>query len=203
MRRKIALGVALVLATLATLNVVVWRAGKARIADADGDAIVVLGAGVYPDGTPSPVLVDRLATALSLYRDGRAAKILVTGDHGRAEYDEPGAMRAWLEDHGVPATDIIMDHAGFDTFSSMARARHVFGVKRPIVVTQAFHLPRALYLATEAGLDATGVIADRRAYPGAVVMHARELLSRPKAWLDVTMGREPRYLGPRVAMQTR
>jgi vancomycin permeability regulator SanA len=184
----------LLFALLAGLNLFVWRSGKARIVDGGGDAIVVLGAGVYPDGTPSPVLVDRLATAASLYREGRATRILVTGDHGRASYDEPGAMRDWLVDHGVPGEVISQDHAGFDTFSSMVRARRVFGVERPIVVTQAFHLPRALYLASSAGMDPTGVVADRREYPGALGMHLREMLSRPKAWLDVTTGREPRFL---------
>ncbi|WP_394829025.1 vancomycin high temperature exclusion protein [Pendulispora albinea] len=198
MKRKIAAGVSVLLAVVVALNVFVWRVGKAGIVDGEGDAIVVLGAGVYPDGQPSAVLVDRLATALSLYRAGRAPKILVTGDHGRPSYDEPGAMRRWLEHHGVPTEAIFMDHAGFDTFSSMTRARRVFGIERPIVVTQAFHLPRALYLARSSGMAATGVIADRRAYRGALAMRAREMVSAPKAWLDVTTGREPRYLGPRI-----
>jgi SanA protein len=201
MRRK-RMVAALAVLTLGALNVFVWKSGSARVTTLDeapsADAIVVLGAGLFPSGAPSHVLHDRLDTALQLYRAGRAPRILVTGDHGRATYDEPRAMREWLEARGVPAHAIFMDHAGFDTYSSMARARRVFLVRRPIVVTQGFHLPRALYLAQAAGMQAAGVPSDARVYSGIAMMHAREVLSRPKAWLDVLVGREPRFLGPAI-----
>jgi vancomycin permeability regulator SanA len=178
-------------------NFIVLREGGARVREPaqvpDADVVLVLGAGLRPDGSPSDMLTDRLETALDLYRAGRAPRILVSGDHARPSYDEPGAMRAWLEDRGVPDAAIVMDHAGFDTYSSMWRARTVFGVEHVVVVTQAFHLPRALFLAGRLGLDATGVVADRRAYRGIAWSEVRETASRPKAWIDATTARRPRF----------
>jgi vancomycin permeability regulator SanA len=134
-------------AAIAVCNAVVTADAASRtteVASAErADCILVLGAGVWATG-PSPVLEDRLETALALYRAGKAPRILVSGDHGRPEYDEPGAMAAWLEARGVPAEHVFLDHAGFDTHSTMVRAREVFGVERAIVVTQRFHLARAV-----------------------------------------------------------
>ena len=197
--RKVLLAVAIValLGPVVAGNAVVLREGGARMcaaADAPAvDAIVVLGAGVRADGTPSDMLRDRLETALELYRAGRAPFVLVSGDHGAAAYDEPGTMRAWLEDRGVPADAVVEDHAGFDTYSSMWRARNVFAVHRALVVTQRFHLPRALFVAGRLGLEAAGVSADRQSYRGIAWSELRETASRPKAWLDVATGRTPRF----------
>ena len=196
-RRAFAVLAALVATSVVAGNAIVLHEGGARIRAPgeapEADAIVVLGAGVRPDGSPSDMLRDRLDAALELFRAGRAPRILVSGDHGTAAYDEPGTMRAWLEAEGVPASAVVMDHAGFDTYSSMWRARNVFGEKRVIVVTQAFHLPRALFLAGRLGLDATGVAADRRAYRHIVWSQLREAGSRPKAWVDALTARKPRY----------
>jgi vancomycin permeability regulator SanA len=183
-----------VLAVLAMLvcNLVVLRGGRAEASARHVDMIVVLGAGVRGD-VPSDVLRDRLETALALYRAGRASRILVTGDHARADYDEPGAMARWLVAAGVPKRAIVLDHAGFDTYSSIVRAREVFGVTHAIVVTQRFHLARALWVARSVGIDAEGAEADRQSYRGAAWFEARELLSRTKAWVDVVVGRRPRY----------
>lgn len=164
------------------------------------DCVLVLGAGLTPQQTPSLVLEDRLQVALDLHRAGAARKILVSGDHRTAAYDEPNAMRAWLEARGVPAADIYLDHAGLDTYSSMWRARHVFGARRMVVTTQHFHLARALWTARALGIDADGVAADRRVYRGTVWQHARELASRTKAVIDVAIHRRPRHAGPPVPL---
>jgi SanA protein len=160
-------------------------------------AALVLGAQVKPDGSPSAMLIDRVRAAAALYRDGRVAKVLVSGDHGRVGYDEVGTMRRDLLRLGVPARDIFEDHAGFDTWDSMVRARKVFAVRSAIVVTQRFHLARALWLARRAGLRASGLAADARGY-GAIMrsLQAREVIARVKAVGDVVTGAGPRFLGP-------
>lgn len=173
-------------------NLVVLRGGRSDVELRHAQAIVVLGAGVRGDA-PSDVLRDRLETALALFRAGRAPKLLLTGDHGRVDYDEVGTMKRWLSQHGVPDGAMVLDHAGFDTYSSIVRAHDVFGVDRAIVVTQQFHLPRALWIARSVGIDAEGVAADRREYVGATWFQLREVLSRTKAWLDVAVGRKPRF----------
>ena len=142
-------------------------------------AALVLGAKVQRDGRPSAMLEDRVRAAAALYRDRRVAKVLVSGDHGTVGYDEVGAMRRRLLSLGVPAQDIFEDHAGFDTWDSMVRAKHVFEVKTAIVVTQRFHLARALWLARRAGLRASGLAADARSY-GSIMrtLQAREVVAR-------------------------
>jgi SanA protein len=200
-RRWIFLGLscAVALAVVAS-NVAVLDGGSGRRGGVAGhvDCAVVLGAGVREDGSPSDVLRDRLDESLELYRSERVAKILVTGDHQSPAYDEPNAMRAYLEAHGVPARDVFMDHAGLDTYSSMWRARHVFGATRVIVVTQEFHLARAVWCARALGMAAEGSAADRHLYLGIAWLHAREVVSRTKAVLDVAVGRRPRHDGPSI-----
>ena len=149
-------------------------------------AAIVLGALVHSDGRLSDMLEDRVATALNLWQAGKVDRILVSGDHGEWIYDEPDAMRLALLEAGVPARAIFTDHAGFDTWASMVRAREVFEVETAVVVTQNFHMARALYLADAAGLDATGMVADRRSYHGqGMKSNVRELGSRVKAVGDV------------------
>lgn len=160
---------------------------------------LVLGAGLDPDGSPSGMLSDRLAAAAALYRDGRVERILVSGDHGRPDYDEVNAMRRDLVRRGVPDDVIFTDHAGFDTWSSMVRARKVFEVHSAIVVTNGFHMSRALWLGKQAGLEVHGLAADRSSY-GAFgrLARAREVLARVKAVEDVVTGADPKFLGPPV-----
>ena len=174
-------------------------AQEVPLARAD-ECALVLGAGVAENGTPSPVLEDRLREALELYRSGRVKTILVSGDHRTHEYDEPNAMRTWLEEKSVPPSAIFMDHAGLDTYSSVWRAKHVFGASRVIIVTQRFHLPRALWMARSMGLEAEGAAADRRRYRGAIWLEAREVVSRTKAFIDVKGGRRPRHAGPSISL---
>lgn len=202
MRRKKLLRIALVAASALVAfalacNVAVVRGGDPRPRHlAEADVIVVLGAGIASDGTPSQVLHDRLETALELYREGRAPRILLTGDHAAKDYDEVASMRRFLLARGVPEEALVLDGAGVDTFSSIARARTVYGAEKAIVVTQGFHLPRAVWLARSMGIDAEGAVADKRTYRGALWFEVREVFSRTKAWLDVGVGRKPVRLDP-------
>lgn len=204
--RRLALGSvgAVALCTLGLLVTNVWVAASAsgRLYSTVDDVpvrsvAIVPGAMVYSDGTPSLSLADRLETALELYRAGKVERILVSGDHAAPEYDETNAMRRWLVRRGVPSDDIYLDHAGLRTLDTMERAKRVFEVRDAIVCSQAYHLPRAVFLARRAGIDAVGLAADRHDYPGAASYEAREILARVGAWLDsYVLGTQPRYLGP-------
>lgn len=178
----------------------VLRIGRALIVPAGqarpAQAALVLGALVFPDGGVSDMVADRLITAYDLYQRGLVSKILVSGDHGHTDYDEVNTMRRWLEARGVPTADIFMDHAGFNTYNSMVRARAVFQVQSAIVITQRFHLPRALYLARAEGLQVQGVVADRQVYRGAAYYEWRETVARIKAFTDVLLHSPPVFLGP-------
>ena len=122
----------------------------------DADCILVLGCGVRPDGTPSLTLTDRLETGIALYRAGAAEKLLMSGDHGTEDYDEVNTMKRIAKESGVPSTDIFMDHAGFSTYDSVYRAKEIFCAEKVIIVSQRYHLPRALYVAEKLGLDCGG-----------------------------------------------
>ncbi|MGW0140431.1 SanA/YdcF family protein [Streptomyces calvus] len=160
------------------------------------DVAVVFGAGLW-DGEPSPYLAHRLDAAAELYRAGRIQVVLVTGDNSREDYDEPDAMRAYLTRHGVPDTRIVSDYAGFDTWDSCVRAKRIFGVDRAVLISQGFHIRRAVALCRAAGVSSYGVgVADRHDatwYYGGV----RELFAAGKAALDATFRPDPHFLGPR------
>ncbi|MCZ8521750.1 MULTISPECIES: SanA/YdcF family protein [Paenibacillus] len=163
------------------------------------EAILVLGARVYPDGRVSDIVKDRLDTGVELYRLGRAPKILVSGDHGRKDYDEVNTMKNYLLKAGVPEADIFMDHAGFDTYDSMYRARDVFLVRKAIVVTQDYHVKRAVYLGRELGIDTYGVASDHRNYRKIVQYEAREVLARSKDFWGVhVLHAKPKCLGEAI-----
>lgn len=155
---------------------------------------LVLGAGLLPDGSPSPYLRDRLDDAATLYRSGTVTALLVSGDNGTTTHDEPTAMRDYLVAHGVPAAQVIRDYAGFDTYDSCVRAKRIFGVSRALVVTQEFHLPRAVFLCRQAGIDAEGV-ADP--HPGGVGLRftLREIPAAVKASWDAIWEPDPKFLG--------
>ena len=125
---------------------------------------IVLGAGLLRDGTPTPVLRDRVATAAELYFSGKVEKLLLSGDNRFLDYNEPGAMRAYALKLGVPQEAIVLDYAGRRTYDTCYRARQIFGIEKAIIVTQDFHLPRALYLCNQLGVSAVGVSANRRVY---------------------------------------
>ncbi len=160
----------------------------------NADCILVLGAGVNGEN-PSPMLKDRLDAAIELYKSGAADKILMSGDHGRKGYDEVNVMKRYAAQNGVPDSDVFMDHAGFSTYESIYRAREIFGVKSAIVVTQKYHLFRALYIARSLGVEATGVSANPRSYAGAVYREAREVLARNKDFVKCIFKPKPTYLG--------
>ncbi len=156
---------------------------------------IVLGARVSAKGVPSDYLQDRLDLGIELYRSKKIRRFLLTGDHGRKTYDEVNNMKAYLINRGIPTTDIFLDHAGFDTYSSMVRAVKIFQVKKAIIVTQEFHLPRAVYIARSKGLEAYGIKADRRLYNGMKRLKVREILAKVKAFTEVTIHKKPKYLG--------
>ena len=164
----------------------------------DADCILVLGCQVRNNGVPSAMLEDRLRRSVELYDLGAAPKLLMSGDHGRENYDEVGAMRQYAMDNGVPSEDIFMDHAGFSTYESMYRARDVFQAKKIIIVTQQYHLYRSIYAAEALGLEAYGVACDYRQYSGQLKRDVREVLARAK---DVATGifqPKPTYLGEAI-----
>lgn len=160
-------------------------------------AILVLGAYVSPDGTVSQVLGERLKVGYELYTKGKADKIIVSGDHSRKNYDEVNAMKKFFLDKGVPAENVFMDHAGFTTYESMYRARDIFKVDKMIVVTQEFHLPRAIFIAKELGLEVYGVTANTGNYSDLVMFsnNMRETMARSKALITVIIKPRPTFLG--------
>jgi SanA protein len=148
---------------------------------------IVLGAAVRPGGKPSDALRDRLEAALSLYRLGRVSQILVSGDGQQRSHDEVGVMRSYLQTHGVPESAVREDPLGLRTLDSMTRAKALFGVSRAVVCTQAFHLPRSLYLARASGIDAVGLVSDQRVYRGAIYNGLREWFASTAAIIDVLL----------------
>ena len=159
------------------------------------DCILVLGAGVWSGGRPSHMLSDRLDVAIDAYNAGAAPKLLMSGDHGRKEYDEVNVMKDYAIEAGVPSVDVFMDHAGFSTYESIYRARDVFMAKRVLIVTQEYHLYRALYVARSLGLEAEGIAADLRPYRGQLRYDLREVLARCKDFAMCIFKPLPTYLG--------
>lgn len=186
---------------LALVSFYVRVKGESLIVDASearASVVIVPGAGLKHDETPSDVLSDRLMVALALYDDGRVEKILCSGDDGQVQYDEVNAMRVWLIDRGVDADDIFLDHAGFDTYDTMTRAAEVFGVTHAVIVTQDFHLPRALYIAHAKGIEVQGVSASLQPYVAQDAYRMREIPSRIKAFFEVLFRVRPTYLGDAI-----
>ncbi|MEE3362941.1 MAG: ElyC/SanA/YdcF family protein [Anaerovoracaceae bacterium] len=159
------------------------------------ECILVLGAAVKPDGQPSRMLKHRLDAAIELYKEGAAPKLLVSGDNGSADYNEVDCMYKYALAAGVPSEDIFLDHAGFSTYESVYRARDVFNVDSMIIVTQKYHLYRALYISDKLGVKAKGVGADQQYYKMQVYYSAREILARDKDVVKCIAKPEPTYLG--------
>lgn len=160
------------------------------------EVAVVFGAGLW-DGEPSPYLAHRLDAAAALYRAGRIEVVLVTGDNSRADYDEPDAMRTYLRKHGVPTERIVSDYAGFDTWDSCVRARKIFGVDRAVLISQGFHIRRAVALCEAAGVTSYGVGVDEWHDVTWYYGGTREVLAAGKAALDALFRPDPRFLGPK------
>lgn len=170
--------------------------------DATYDAIMVLGASVDPEGAPSDILRDRLDTAIALYRAGVAPKIIMSGDNfsDAEHYDEVTAMKEYATAQGVPSEDVFCDHAGICTYDSMYRAQYVFKVRTMVVVTQTYHLYRALYDANELGVDSVGVASDLHEYSRQALFNGREVLARVNDFVKVWTRANATYLSEEVPL---
>ena len=187
------------------INIGMYAAVQDRIVPPDStfeeiDCILVLGCQVKDDGVPSHMLEDRLKRGVYLYEAGAAPKLLMSGDHGRTDYNEVGTMKEYAINAGIPSEDIFMDHAGFSTYESLYRAKEVFCAKKIIIVTQKYHLYRALYIAQALGLEAWGVDADYRSYTGQTNREVREVLARVKDFGLSILQPEPTYLGEEIPL---
>ena len=163
----------------------------------DVDCIVILGAGIWGD-KPSPMLQDRLEEGIKLYNEGIAPKIIMSGDHGREEYDEVNIMKEYAVNKGIPSEDIFMDHAGFSTYESIYRAKEIFDADNIVIVTQEYHLYRALYIADKLDINAYGINSDPRQYSGQLFREIREILARNKDFINCIIKPKPTYLGESI-----
>lgn len=169
------------------------KAPKAEVA-------LILGAKVFSDGGLSDMLRDRADTAIGLYESGKVNKILMSGDHGTTAYDEVNAVKKYLLEKGVKEGDIFLDHAGFDTYDSLYRAKEIFQAQSVAIVSQNFHLPRAVYIGRSLGLEAYGVSADTHVYGGIENNKNREILADVKAFWGVNLRVKPKFLGSPIPL---
>ena len=190
---------------IASVNIYVVNSAKERIVDSDGaaqisdiDCIIVLGCHVKSDGVPGRMLTDRLDMGIALYKAGVAPKLLMSGDHGTKEYNEVGSMKRYAEEAGVPSEDIFMDHAGFSTYETVYRAKEIFCAEKVVIVTQEYHMYRALNIADSLGLEAYGVCAEDKTYSGQLYRDIREILARVKDAGKGIYKPKPTYLGDKI-----
>lgn len=195
-----------VVAVFAVTNVVTIVGSKGSIVSADeasissADAIVVLGASVFADGTPSGILQDRLDDGIALYFAGVAPKLIMSGDNGTESYNEVRVMKQYAIAQGVPSEDIFCDHAGFSTYESMYRAKYVFGCQRIVVATQTYHLYRALWSAKSLGMQATGVPSDYHEYQKQLQYDIREVPARTKDFFKALFRMPSTYVGDAISL---
>lgn len=200
-------GIALLIGiTAVSLSVYMVKATEKNIFTADtfkndekADCILILGAGVK-DGKPKPMLRDRLLTGIELYKSGAAEKIIMSGDHGRADYDEVNVMRAFALEQGVSAEDIFLDHAGFSTYDSVYRAKNIFGAENIIIVSQKYHLYRALYISEKLDVKAAGVSANLNTYGGQLKRDIREIIARDKDFFKCIVKPEAEIMGDKIPL---
>lgn len=197
----------LAVAVVGVTNAIVIKTGSDKIVTADqaqtadAQCVLVLGASVLPDGTPSEMLRHRLDVGIQLYKQGVAPKIIMSGDNGTESYNEVQSMKAYAVAQGVPSEDIFCDHAGFSTYESMYRAQSIFGVERMVVVTQTYHLYRALYTATELGMEVCGVSADLNTYSRQAYYDFREVLARTKDVFQTAIHAKPTFDGGTISLE--
>lgn len=197
---SVALGVLLILVILVLTGLRFWvdYAYEGRVYQAVNDVpeqpvAIVFGAGVTPSGRLSPILADRVEAALALYRAGKVRKLLLSGDNRFLWYNEPGSMAAYLKDRGIPEQDLVLDYAGRRTYDSCYRARHIFGVDKAVLVTQNYHLDRALFTCNSLGIDAVGLASDR--LRSSLFYWLRELPAVAVAWWDVNVSHPVPVMG--------
>lgn len=187
------------------IDLYVYYVAKSMIISTDAatknekyDCIIVLGASVKNDDTPSVMLRDRLLKGIQLYNNGCAPKMIMSGDHGDIYYNEVGVMKKYAIERGVPSSDIFLDHAGFSTYETMYRAREIFGAKRVLIVTQRYHLTRAVYIANELGLEADGVCTEDAKYGGELKRSAREFFAIGKDFVMSKLKVKPSVMGNHI-----
>lgn len=163
------------------------------------DAILILGAGIWGN-KPSHMLEDRLLEGINLYNKNISNNIIMSGDHGKVDYDEVNLMKKFAIEKGVLSEDVFMDHAGFSTYESLYRAKEIFGAKKIVIVTQKYHLYRALYVARSLGIEAYGVASNPRGYAGQIVRDLREVLARDKDFFTSIIKPKPTYLGEKISL---
>lgn len=203
----VVLGIVLLIGIAAvSLSVYMVKATEKNIFTADtfkndekADCILILGAGVRDD-KPKPMLRDRLLTGIELYKSGAAEKIIMSGDHGRADYDEVNVMRAFALEQGVRAEDIFLDHAGFSTYDSVYRAKNIFGAENIIIVSQKYHLYRALYISEKLDVKAAGVSANLNTYGGQLKRDIREIIARDKDFFKCIVKPEAEIMGDKIPL---
>lgn len=190
---------------VALCNIIVIASAKQNVVSfeeavelGDIDCIIVLGAGVKPDGTMSNLLYERTLCGAELYLKNASERLLLSGDHSRADYNEVGAMKEYMVSRGIDKSAVFTDHAGFDTYDTMYRAKEIFKAKRVIIVTQGFHLSRAVFIAKALGLDAYGVDCDTGRFGRNPMNDLREIAARPKYVLEAIFKPEPEYLGEAI-----
>jgi vancomycin permeability regulator SanA len=201
--------IALTIIFMLIIDYQVEKIGKAHVLTIDAltkdyDCVIVPGAAVYNNAVPSPMLADRLDVAADIYQKGLVPKILVSGDNGTVEYNEVLVMKNYLLGLGIPEEDIVMDYAGFDTYQTLYRARDIFLVKKAVIVTQDFHLYRALYIGEMLSLELDGVDSALRDYHNSTWNRSREYLARVKAFLEcVILKPEPKFLGDTIPINNK
>ncbi len=168
------------------------------LAEYEAECALVLGCGVYSDGSPTPMLKDRLDVAIALYNKGIVNKLLLSGDHGQVEYNEIGCMFNYCLEEGLPREALFLDHAGFSTYDSVYRAREIFEVKRMIIVTQTYHEFRAIYIGKQLDIDCIGVASGKRLYAGTLYREVREILARNKDIFKSLLRMPPVFGGDKI-----
>ncbi len=211
-KKMILISVAVIFGLVVVIGVAMWliharvlAAGNNKIYTLDQDVppkkvALVLGARVYKSGQLSPLLRDRVDAAIQLYHNGTVDKLLMSGDNRTEKYNEVTAMRKYAIEAGIPSDDVVRDFAGFRTYDSIYRAKELWDLDEMIIVSQRFHLPRSLYIAERLGVDAIGVAARHDPHRGLRTAAKREVLARLLAWLDVLVGRDPYFLGPKETL---
>lgn len=200
------LAVIVIIAVPFIINAAVVLSTSGRVVDIEAaaefkaDCILVLGAGIADDGSPSRMLEDRLKKGIELYKSGASDKLLMSGDHGATQYDEVNVMKDYAIQAGVPSEDIFMDHAGFSTYESVYRAKEIFKAEKIIFVSQGYHLPRALYTAASFGIDARGVSSDTGKYTLIKYYKLREFAARGKDFAMCILKPKPTYLGEEISV---
>lgn len=189
-----------------TINIEVINTTKNQIIeiseigdDNDYDCILVLGAGVR-NGEPSKMLKERLDTGIEIYNRGLISTFIMSGDHGQVNYDEVNVMKNYALDSDIPSSSVFMDHAGFSTYDSLYRAKYVFGVKKILIVTEKYHLYRALFIANSLGIEAKGVDATKEIYYGQMRRDIREFLARNKDFFKSLIKPKSKYVGTSISL---